>query len=209
MECSSEVASLQGAVASLHRAMALLEEERTAAVDKAAAMEEAAQVQLARAAARAEASQVQVRDLEVAVEAAQAQVKELEVQVAEGTQVQLARAAARAEASQVQVRDLEVAVEAAQAQMKELEVQVAEGTAAKSQCAHAQVQRDSLHRFMYMVHGSFMEEYRKPALAGQRSHIKDCFLVGDRFLDTLFQFERAMIHGECEYRLEYDEWIYW
>ena len=162
MECSSEVASLQGAVASLHRAMALLEEERTAAVDKAAAMEEAAPVQLA-------------------------------------------RAAARAEASQVQVRDLEVAVEAAQAQMKELEVQVAEGTAAKSQCAHAQVQRDSLHRFMYMVHGSFMEEYRKPALAGQRSHIKDCFLVGDRFLDTLFQFERALIHGEREYRLEYDE----
>ena len=206
MECSSEVASLQGAVASLHRAMALLEEERTAAVDKAAAMEEAAQVQLARAAARAEASHVQVRDSEVAVEAAQTQVKELEVQVAEGTQVQLARAAARAEASQVQVRDLEVAVEAAQpAQMKELEVQVAEGTAAKSQCAHAQVQRDSLHRFMYMVHGSFMEEYRKPALAGQRSHIKDCFLVGDRFLDTLFQFERALIHGEREYRLEYEE----
>ena len=46
------------------------------------------------------------------------------------------------------------------------------GTAANSQGAHAQVQWDSLHRFMFMVHGSFMEEYRKPAaaLAGQRSH---------------------------------------
>ena len=51
---------MHGAVASLHRAMAFLEEERTAAVDKAAAMEEAAEVQLARAAARAEALQVQV-----------------------------------------------------------------------------------------------------------------------------------------------------
>ena len=139
-------------------------------------------MQLARAAARAEASQVQVRDLEVAVEAAQAQVKELEVQVAEGTQVQLARAAARAEASQVQVRDLEVAVEAAQAQMKELEVQVAEGTAAKSQCAHAQVQRDSLHRFMYMVHGGFMEEYWKPALAAKGPTSRTAFSLVIGFL---------------------------
>lgn len=74
---------MHGAVASLQRTMAFLEEQKTAAEDKAAAMEESAQVQLARAEARAEASQVQVRDLQVAVEAAQAQAKDLEVQVAE------------------------------------------------------------------------------------------------------------------------------
>ena len=54
---------MHGAVAPLQRANIFLEEQKTAAEDKAAAMEESAQVQLARAEARAETSQLQVRDV--------------------------------------------------------------------------------------------------------------------------------------------------
>ena len=138
-----------------------------------------------------DAAQAQVQ----ALRALELRVEELQEQVTEQTRAEAATDGL-AQEFMVQVAQLTGLLRIAEQ----------EGTAAKSQGAHTQVQWDSLHRFMYMVHASFMEEYRKPALAGQslRSHIKDCFLIGDRFLDTLFQFERALIqcHGEREYNLD-------